>query len=183
GCVGAAGAARQGDRLAHVATGAEAEDGLGLAADGDEDWHLDRRTRVQPRAETTRQPLPLQGDRRLHAAVAAEELDAVRGQAAPLVADAMGVGVEERHPASELGVVGIARGEYPAVAVDLADHMHPRPGAEVAEHPFHVARGRQAPWPAGPVAQAQDAVLHRLLEIDVDPQLAGDAVLDMLEDA
>ena len=163
---GAARAPGQCHRTAPVPSQAEAEHGLGGLLDVQLERHLDRRARIQAHAQAPRQALAQQRRRPAHVAVAAEKLDAVAGHGART---GVGVGVEKRDAALEFGVVGIARGQHAAVAVDLGHHVHLGLGMQVAEDPFDVAGGGQPARTAGAVVQLEHAELHRVLEADVHP--------------
>ena len=178
--IAAARALGQRDRLAPVATQPQPEYGLAGLPGVQRDRHLDCGARVQACAELSRQAFAQQRRGALQVAVAAEEFGAVAGDAAGAGASAAVIGIEEGDAALEFGVVAVARGQHAAVAVDFGDHVHLRPRMQVAEDPFDIAGGAQPARAPGPVVQLEHAVFHRVLQADVHPQFAGDAVLDML---
>ena len=92
-------------------------------------------------------------------------------------------GAEERHPAGELGVVGIAREDRAAGGVHFRDHVHRGFRPQVAQHPLHVAGGGEPAHAAGIVADLQHRELHRRVGGHVHPDLRADSALAVLEHA
>ena len=105
------------------------------------------------------------------AAVAADEFAAVAGQRALRVID-----VEERDEVGELRVVRIAR-EQCAVGVDLGDRRASRSGRRSPSTQCAVAGRGESCACAESLRSAGENLIGRF-RIDVDAQLAGDAVLD-----
>ncbi|MNM60737.1 hypothetical protein D3C81_720270 [compost metagenome] len=175
GLLSALAASCQRQRFLAVAPCAKAEGRFTAVARGQLQRHLDRRAGIQARTHPCIQTLAPQRCRCVQAAVAADELQAITGPAA-----AVGIGVEEGHPAAEIGAVGVSRQQRPGLVVAFSDHVHARLRAQVTHHPFDVADGRQPPCPARQVVQAQDRELQWRGDVDEYPQFAGDAVLDML---
>ena len=178
GCVAATGALRELEGLAMVLAHAKAEHDLVRLFRTQQDRYLDRRTRVHAHAKLAGQLLAQQRCRMRQAAVTAQEFVAIGGEAA-----AFGIDIEERHAPGKIGVVGVARGQYVVGPVQFADHVHLRLDLEVAQHPFHVAGGRQPAWTAREVAQLEHRELDRVFQRHVNPQFAGDAVFHVLEHA
>ena len=175
---GPARAAHQSGGVSGVAADAEHEDNFALLARGQLERRLDRRAGVERGAHPAGQPLPRQRGRARQQAVAPDEFGAVAADAAHRLA-----GVEKRHPLGELRVIRIAREHSAAAGVDFGDHVHERFRAQVTEHPFHIAGGREPARAPRRVAQLDHRVLDRRVRRDVDPHLRFDAPLGVLEHA
>ena len=112
-------------------------------------------------------------------AVAAEEFRAVAGDGARRL-----VHVEERHASGELACCrGCARRARRcrgpiSVTTCMADF-----GAQIAQHPFHVAGRGESARSARLVAHLQHRELDRRIQRHVHPQLGADAVFRVLEHA
>ena len=131
---------------------AEPEDDLALLPVSQIESHLDRCARIQTAAQLAGQMGARHRRRILQAAVAADEFGAIAGGGPVQV-----VHVEEGDPIGKLGVIRVARVERAAVRIDFGAHVHGRFRPQVAQHPFHVARGGQPARPAGGVAHLEHA--------------------------
>ena len=164
--------------LVGVASRTEREHDLALLSVGQFEGHLERGTRVEGRAHAPGERRPEHRRRLPQAAVAADELGAVPRHAAARIVD-----VEERHPAAELGVVGVSRDHRTGIGIDAGHHVRGGLPAKVAEDPLDVGGDRDAARPAGGVADREDRPLHRRRQVHVHRHGGGDAVLDVFEHA
>ena len=160
-----------------IACDAQAEARFPLLSVGQVEHHLHRAAGVQSRPDPAGEPRPPQGGRLRQAAVPAQEFLPVAGDGARRV-----VHVEKHDAPGKLGVVMIAGQQRPGPEVHLGLHVQQALRPQVAQHPFPVARDRDPARPVGNIAQFQHGELHRGIHRDVDPKLAGDAVLGVLED-
>ena len=174
----AAAALQQLARIVEVAPGTEPEDNLTRFPVGQLERDLDGRAGIQRGADLVGKVGPGHGRRIPERAIASDELGAVAAERPGHI-----VNVEERNPAGELAVVGIARMERAAQRIDFRDHVHGRFWPQVAQHPLDIAGCGESSCVAGFVAHIQYRELDRGVERHVNRQRRANAALHMLEDA
>ena len=167
--------------LVGAAAHAEPEHDLARLALGQLQRHMDRSAGVERRAGAARQARAAERGGAAHRAVAPDELVAVTADGAERTVCV--VDDEEADPVAMVVAVGVACIQRAAVRRDLGDHMRRRLRAQIAQHPFDIAGGRQPPRPVGAVAQRQHRELDRRVERHEDLQPRFDAVFHVLEDA
>ena len=167
------------DQMLHlpgVPTEPEAKARLPFLPVGQIERDLDRAARIQPRADVAGKAGALQRRRLRQASIPAKKLLPVPGEGAHSIAD-----IDERNAIGKLGVVIVARQQRTGPEIHFRLHVQQALLPQIAQYPFEIAGGRQAPRTPRDIAQFQDHELDRRVHRHVDPQLGGDAMLGVFK--
>ena len=165
-------------RISEVDAGSEGERDLSLLTVREVEHDLHRQTRIEAGADPARQMRPAHARRPGEVAVATDDLEAVTGVRAQLLA-----AIQERGAPRELAGIDVAGQQRAAARVDLGDHVGHVTGPVLAEYQLEEGGQRQPARSPRAVGQLEQHELEGRIGGDEGAQLAGEAVLDVFEDA